>query len=70
LIYTLGGGQRDEEWFRASATLQPGDDVTAELPSGTTHYFLNLIDENQFLRSYPEPVKTKKSYFESAIPVK
>ena len=57
LIYTLNGGERYEEWFRAAATLGPDGNVTAEIPEGTTHYFLNLIDENQFLRSYPEPVR-------------
>ena len=45
--------------------------MTAEIPNGTTHYFLNLIDENQFLRSYPDPVKKKKkSFAHSAIPVR
>ena len=67
LIYTLNGGERYEEWFRAAATLGPDGNVTAEIPKGTTHYFLNLIDENQFLRSYPEPVSEKKSFAGSAI---
>ena len=68
LIYTLNGGERYEEWFRAGATLGPDGNVTAEIPKGATHYFLNLIDENQFLRSYPEPVR-KKSFAGSAIAV-
>jgi hypothetical protein len=28
--------------------------VTVELPEGTTLYVINLIDENQFLVSYPD----------------
>ena len=54
LIYTLNGGHVYEEWFRQSATLMPGAKVSAQLPAGTTHYFINLIDENNFLKSYPE----------------
>lgn len=68
LIYTLNGGDRYEEWFRASAELLSGNKVSARLPKGTTHYFINLIDENNFLRSYPEagveisdPAKAKYS---------
>ena len=68
LIYTLNGNKRDEEWFRAAATIRPDGNIAAEIPEGTTHYFLNLVDENQFLRSYPDPVKKKKSYADSAIP--
>ena len=54
LIYTLNGGQEYEEWFRKPAKLTEGMKVSARLPKGTTHYFINLIDENKFLRSYPE----------------
>ncbi|MGB7323489.1 MAG: sulfatase-like hydrolase/transferase [Rubripirellula sp.] len=54
LLYTLNGGQRYEEWFRKPANLLAGMKVSAELPEGTTHFVLNLVDENQFLRSYPE----------------
>ena len=59
LIYTLNGGARYEEWFHAPAKLAAGNKAVAELPEGTTHYFLNLIDENQFLRSYPEVLDGK-----------
>ena len=59
LIYTLNGGERYEEWFRVPARLEEGFKVAARLPQGTTHYFLNLIDENNFLRSYPEVVDEK-----------
>lgn len=69
LIYTLNGGEQYEEWFRTPATLQGSNEVTTELPEGTTHYYLNLIDENQFLRSYPEVVvnKKSKSFAEAAL---
>lgn len=70
LIYTLNGGERYEEWFRLPLTLKGTTQVTAELPDGTTHYYLNLVDENQFLRSYPEVVAKGKSYTASALNVK
>lgn len=54
LLYTLNGGDRYEEWFRKPATLLPGMKVSAELPKDTSHFLVNLIDENNFLRSYPE----------------
>ena len=54
LIYALNGGERYEEWFRAPARLAKGNKAAARLPKGTTHYFFNLIDENNFLRSHPE----------------
>ncbi len=73
LIYTLNGGQRYEEWFRTSAKLLPGNRVSAVLPKGTTHIFINLIDENNFLKSYPEVMdmltvnKMKNPYSNTAI---
>jgi hypothetical protein len=76
LIYTLNGGKRYEEWFRIRAVLAPGCKATAVLPKGTTHYVFNLIDENQFLRSYPELPdmgqlrKTKSTYSAHALDVK
>ena len=54
LIYTLNGGAQYEEWFRQPADLLSGSKVVAQLPAGTTHYFINLIDEHNFLKSYPE----------------
>lgn len=54
LIYTLNGGQKYEEWFKESAEVVDGGKVKARLPKGTTHFVLNLIDENNFLVSYPE----------------
>ena len=73
LIYTLNGGARYEEWFRIPAKLVQGNKATAQLPEGTTHYFLNLIDENNFLRSYPEvvdpqnPSKSQVKYAQRAL---
>ena len=54
LLYTLNGGEKYEEWFRASANLLANNTVEAILPKGTTHYLVNLIDENNFLVSYPK----------------
>jgi len=54
LIYTPNGGDPYEEWYREPATLLPGGKVSVQLPKGTTHYLINLIDENNFLVSYPE----------------
>ena len=62
LIYTQNGGHRYEEWFRAPATLNANLSISALLPKGTTHYYLNLIDENNFLISDPEaPGEVEKS---------
>ena len=66
LIHTLNGGDRYEEWFRTPASIE-GSKVTAKLPKGTTHYYLNLVDENQFLRSYPEVIKKGKTFSGSAL---
>lgn len=67
LIYTLNGGERYEEWFRAPADLLPGMKAAVKLPEGTTHYFINLIDENNFLRSYPEVLDEKNKNLGNAI---
>jgi len=70
LIYTLNGGEKYEEWFRAPATLVNRTTASAKLPKGTTHYFLNLVDENQFLVSYPKVTKATDSFAKAALPVK
>ena len=73
LIYTLNGGNRYEEWDRLKAGKKNNREIRFTLPSGTTHYFLNLIDENNFLVSYPatpdysELNKTKKQFSEYGI---
>ena len=51
LMYTRNGGQKYEEWFRMDASIKGGQ-VSANLPSRTTHYIFNLIDEKNFLVSY------------------
>ena len=61
LLYTLNGGERYEEWFRAAADLSGNNKAEAMLPAGTTHYFINLIDENNFLVSFPEIQIRKKT---------
>ncbi|MDO7172431.1 sulfatase [Mariniflexile sp. AS56] len=60
LIYSTNGGHRYEEWFKAEAQINANNTVTATLPKGTTHYIINLIDEHNFLVSYPE-MPTSKS---------
>jgi arylsulfatase A-like enzyme len=75
LLYTLNGGAQYEEWFRQPAELLPGAKVAAQLPTGATHYFINLIDENNFLKSYPEVMDMrgqangKNPYSTVALPV-
>ena len=75
LIFSHNGNARHEEWFRIPATLAGGNSVTAELPEGTTHYMITLIDENNFLVSYPEVPggnhmnKTKDKFAKYAIAV-
>ena len=61
LLYTINGGEKYEEWFRASADLSGNNTAVAMLPTGTTHYFINLIDENNFLVSFPEVKNRKKT---------
>tara|TARA_B110000003_G_scaffold272879_1_gene309589 strand:+ start:977 stop:2848 length:1872 start_codon:yes stop_codon:yes gene_type:complete len=73
LVYTLNGGNRYEEWDRLKAGKKNNREIRFTLPSGTTHYFLNLIDENNFLVSYPtapdysELSKTKKQFSKYGI---
>ena len=59
LIYTTNGGHRYEEWFRTDAKITADGSITSTLPKGTTHYIINLIDEHNFLVSYPE-IPSKK----------
>jgi len=70
LIYTLNGGDFYEEWFREPATLLPSEKVSAQLPKGTSHYLINLIDENNFLVSYPKmTTDVGNQYSTIALPV-
>ena len=73
LIYTQSGGDQNEEWFLAAASID-GESVVATLPAGTTHYVFNLIDENDYLVSYPllkdqTYYKGKPLYSEDALSV-
>ena len=54
LIYTTNGTERYEEWFRTTAEVQENGTVVATLPAATTHYVLNVIDEKNYLVSYPD----------------
>jgi uncharacterized sulfatase len=54
LLFTTNGGEAFEEWFRIPASIIPDNKVVAELPKGTTHYVIDLIDQNNFLVSYPD----------------
>ena len=54
LIYTRNGGDRYEEWFRVVGPENPKKEIVFDRPEGSTHFFLNLIDENNFLVGYPE----------------
>ncbi|WP_159020741.1 sulfatase [Algibacter sp. L3A6] len=76
LIYTTNGGHHYEEWFKADAKITSKNTVIVDLPKGTTHYVINLIDEHNFLVSYPEmPTRKeltakKENYSKYAIPNK
>ncbi len=74
LLYTTNGGEKYEEWFRISAELTGNNTAEAILPAGTTHYLVNLIDENKFLVSYPKMKESrimkknkKEKYSDSAL---
>jgi len=68
LIYTKNGGIKGEIWFPINMEISD-DKVAVYLPKGTTHYVFNLIDENNFLISYPEIgyLKTTKVFSTTAI---
>jgi len=55
IIYSPNNGH---EWLRLPATIQDDTTVTCELPPDATHYFINLIDTNNFLVIDP-PVDQK-----------
>ena len=50
LIYTPNNGR---EWLRASGAIKANDRVLFDLPKGTTHYFVNLVDANNFIVIHP-----------------
>jgi len=53
IVYTLNGGEKSEEWNLTSAQVK-GDRLVGTLPRGATHYVFNLVDERNFLVSYPD----------------
>ncbi|MCP4309653.1 MAG: sulfatase [Bacteroidetes bacterium] len=53
LLYTLNGGEKSEEWYRNDAMVEQDNVVRAVLPEGCTHYLFNLVDEYNFMVSYP-----------------
>ena len=67
LIYTLNGGDKYEEWHRAPAELVDNNTVSVNLPEGTTHYYLNLVDQNRFLVSFPEITEPKNGFTQQAL---
>ena len=77
LVYTLNGGEKSEEWYVKKALIK-GNRLVAKLPSNTTHYVFNFVDEHNFLVSYPEmpdlleagKQKGKGPYSSSAFVVK
>ncbi|MDF1756003.1 MAG: sulfatase [Verrucomicrobiales bacterium] len=64
-----------QEWFSIPMSIkESGPSVTAMLPEGTKYCFVNLIDENNFLVSYPEVGtikgrKKKSSFSDKAIKI-
>ena len=54
IVYTTKKEKVSEEWFRAAATINADKSITATIPEGSTHFYLNLVDSNQVLVSYPE----------------
>ena len=46
IIYSPNDGR---EWLRLAAEIRDDRTVTAELPPEATHYFINLVDEHNFL---------------------
>lgn len=49
LLYTLDGGQHEEEWYRQDVSVGSDGVVRINLPEGTTHYLFNFVDEHQFM---------------------
>jgi len=54
LLYTTAGDKADQDWFKTRATITETGRAEVILPAGTTHYVFNLIDENNYLVSYPD----------------
>ena len=59
IIYSMNGTEKDSEWFPLDAKIIPaqGDKparVEAKLPPKASHYLYNLVDENNFMVTYPK----------------
>ncbi|MDB9741406.1 sulfatase [Akkermansiaceae bacterium] len=60
LLYTLNGQQIYEEWFKAEADTVTDDTCFFTIPAGSTHLFVNLVDSNNFLVTYPQLPNSSK----------
>ncbi|MFC5051446.1 sulfatase [Rubritalea spongiae] len=78
LIYTIMKANSGyQEWFPEPMSVKGGR-AAVKLPKGTRYFYVNLIDENNFLVSYPkisakeskDKAKKKSSLSEQAISVK
>ena len=71
LIYTKNGGIKGEIWFPVKMKLKDNK-ASVTLPKGTTHFVFNLVDENNYLISYPDAgyQKLTKIFATKAIAVK
>lgn len=53
LLYTYQGFNVNQQWFRKIGTITEPGRAEVSVPAGTTHYVFNLVDENNFMVSYP-----------------
>ncbi|MBT3194283.1 MAG: sulfatase-like hydrolase/transferase, partial [Verrucomicrobia bacterium] len=67
LLYTLEGNSVNQDWFRMPASITVPGRAEATAPEGATHYVFNLIDENNFLVSYPDVGTTGDGIPDSAF---
>lgn len=54
LIYTTSDADPKHPWKRVKRIDLSGNKASVTLPAKTTYYYLNLIDENNFLVCYPQ----------------
>lgn len=69
LLYTPNGGKSFEEWFQLPAEVVKNK-VKVVLPKSATHYVINIIDENNYLVSYPsmgQKKRAKKQFYADAL---
>jgi len=70
LLYTFEGDSVNQDWFRTPATITAPGHAEVSVPEGTTHYLFNLIDENNFLVSYPDVGTTGDGIPDSAFAIR